>query len=230
MNNFSPENSTNKDLVAETENSVFLDENNTEKIEDSIKPLDEINIDHDTLYEWYSTAMQRREREPLEQERFERHFFEGASLDTPMGYGNKNDGYLLGGIRQNIFIPTHFAPKTIRGGYNLFKNLGESNNVSAVVAITEDLAETLVKLPSWKKLDFTIPANFRDELASKIIMYNSNPETEKNLMSLAAEFIQEYKNKMYEHEDQDNNEVEEEKEYENVVLDRRNGNIIRQRY
>lgn len=98
------------------------------------------------VYSWYAKAMLRRDREPLSENSFNYHFFESGSLEETVAFGENNKGYLLGFKKHKVFTPTHFAPKTIRGGYELFKALGESEDIPAVLAITEDLAETLEKM------------------------------------------------------------------------------------
>lgn len=99
--------------------------NNSESSEEKI-PDDLINSNDfferygeemiDDIYQWYATAMQRRDREPLEKNRFISHFFKGFSTDPTYLYGDYTSGYLLGIFKNDIFIPTHFAPKTMRGG------------------------------------------------------------------------------------------------------------------
>lgn len=99
----------------------------------------------DSIYKWYESSMRRRNREPLPQTNFQRHFFKDGSLVPTCMYGDQNYGYLLGLRKRGIFIPTHFAPKTLKGGYNLFKELASSREVPVVTAVTEDLAQTLKK-------------------------------------------------------------------------------------
>lgn len=50
----------------------------------------------DAIYANYADAMKRRDREPLEEDRFYSHFFAGGSYEESMMYGDKSDGYLLG--------------------------------------------------------------------------------------------------------------------------------------
>lgn len=152
------------------------------------------DIDTEEIYTWYSNAIERRDREPLTFESFHRHFFDGGSLDETSAFGNKEKGFLLGYNKYNIFIPTHFAPKTLRGGYELFQSLGNSTNTPSVIAITEDLSEMLKKIPSWNHLELNqdIISNFRDQLLKKEIYYNSQEDTEKLLFSLLMEFMNEH--------------------------------------
>lgn len=148
-------------------------------------------VSKEDLYAWYSTAMTRRSREPLQEYSFINHFFEGVSYDETFAYGGKEKGYLLGFDKFGVFTPTHFAPKTLRGGYDLFNSLGESKNIPAILAITEDLADTLEKMPSWHKLeiDTNILSFFRGEIVKKEIFYNSHPEVKNLMMGLLLEYL-----------------------------------------
>lgn len=147
------------------------------------------------IYNNYAEAIQRRNREPLGAESFYNHFFSEGSFDKTFAYGDKAKGYLLGSKKFNIFIPTHFAPKSLRGGYELMQELGESQGVPSVMAITEDLGRTLDKMPSWQKLkiDEVIMAYFKGELVKKEIYFNSHPMTQ----GLMAGLLMEYMNNNY---------------------------------
>ena len=183
----------NRDLEKESfeeknENTTSFDLKKTEDILEDVASSD--------LYSWYSTAMLRRQRDPLPEESFKAHFFEQGSLDETFAYGEKEKGYLLGFNKFNVFTPTHFAPKTLRGGYELFQSLGNSEDVPAILAITEDLAETLSKMPSWHKLEIKkeILASFRGELVKKEIYYNSHPEVENLMLGLLVQYMNENRN------------------------------------
>ena len=146
----------------------------------------------DEIHEWYASAILRRDREPLESERFVGHFG-GMSLDPTFAFGEREKGYLLGYLKYGVFVPTHFAPKTMRGGYELMKRLGESTSVPAVMSITEDLKDTLSKMPSWQLLDIGFLASFREELSEKQIVYNSHPDTKNLMLGLVSEYLEEAK-------------------------------------
>lgn len=147
------------------------------------------------IYEWYAQAMERRDREPLSEDAFIRHFFEDGSSDETFYYGDKDKGYLLGFNSHNIFTPTHFAPKTLRGGYDLFMTLSKSQQIPAILAITDDLAETLKKIPDWHelKMDQNILGNFREQILKKVIYYNSYPNIEKKMYELLHSYLEEGK-------------------------------------
>ena len=146
----------------------------------------------DEIHEWYASAILRRDREPLESERFVGHFG-GMSLDPTFAFGEREKGYLLGYLKYGVFVPTHFAPKTMRGGYELMKRLGESASVPAVMSITEDLKDTLSKMPSWQLLNIGFLASFREELSEKQIVYNSHPDTKNLMLGLVSEYLEEAK-------------------------------------
>jgi hypothetical protein len=149
----------------------------------------------DQIYKWYSAAIQRRDRQPLEEGRFIAHFFEGLSFDETFAFGNLEKGFLLGFLKYGVFTPTHFAPKTMRGGYELIKTLGESLDVPAVMSVTQDLTETISKLQAWHKVDMSFLAMFRDQLEQKDVVYNSHPDVRNLMMGLVAEYLAESKAK-----------------------------------
>ena len=141
------------------------------------------------IYDWYAAAITRKNREPLEEERFVGHF-EGYSTDPTFAFGDKEKGFLLGYVKYGVFIPTHFAPKTIRGGYELMRELGDSTSTPAVMAVTEDLMETVSKIPSWNLLDLGFLSKFREDTVEKKIMYNSHPNTRNLMLGLIDEYLQ----------------------------------------
>lgn len=147
-------------------------------------------VDMSEVYEWYAAAMSRRGRMPLDAERFVSHF-EGRSFDPTYAFGERERGYILGYLKHEVFVPTHFAPKTLRGGYDLMKRLGESTSIPAVMSVTPDLEETLAKMPAWKTLDSSYLGTFRDQIAEKKIVYNSHPDTTRLMVGLVSEYIDE---------------------------------------
>ncbi len=145
-------------------------------------------ITFEEIYTWYADAILRRDREPLEESRFVSHF-EGESFEPTFAYGEREKGYLLGYLKFGVFVPTHFAPKTMRGGYELVRNLGESEDIPAVMAITEDLRDTISKMPSWKEFDMKFFAPFREYVAEKRVVYNSHPNTKNLILGLLFEYL-----------------------------------------
>ena len=144
------------------------------------------------VYEWYAAAISRRDREPLNKSNFVAHF-EGMSSDPTYAFGDREKGFLLGYLKYGVFVPTHFSPKTMRGGYTLIKNLGDSSDIPSILAITEDLEETLSKMPSWKTLNVDFLSRFRNELHNKKIMYNSHPDVKNLMLGLVSEYLEEMK-------------------------------------
>ena len=144
----------------------------------------------DDIYEWYAKAMVRREdRKPLSKESFIGHFFEGGSAEPCYMYGDTDRGFLLGVMDEGVFVGTHFAPKTIRRGVELMRDLGNNGEVPALLAITEDLAKTLKKMPEWKVEDFEIPASFMGQEVKKKIAHNRNPKIQEYMEKKAAEYL-----------------------------------------
>lgn len=143
------------------------------------------------IYEWYSAAIQRRDREPLEEERFLGHFFEGGSSEPTFMYGSRDRGYYLGIEKYGVFVPTHFAPKGIKSGYKLTVGLGEDPERPSVMAITEDLRDTIVKLPCWHEFDLSFLSQFRGETIPKKIVYNNHPGVQQLMIGLTQEYMEE---------------------------------------
>jgi hypothetical protein len=71
------------------------------------------------------------------------------------------------------------------------KSLGASKEVPAVMTITEDLLETIKKMPEWKHVDFTFLAKFREDLVEKKVVYNSHPEVQQMMYALLYDYLEE---------------------------------------
>lgn len=166
-----------------------------------------VETDWKEIYDSYAKAMSRRDREPLAEESFYEHFFNDGSLDETFAYGNSEKGYFLGFNKFNVFIPTHFAPKTLRGGYELVKELGDNQNIPAVMAITEDLGKTLDKMPSWKKIEISeeILSYFRGNIVKKEIYYNSSDKVKNLMVGLLSEYLNESQDRGYCEDDEKDN-------------------------
>lgn len=124
-----------------------------------------------TIYDNYATAIRLREREPLERGRFYAHFYGDDNLEESIAFGCNRNGYLLGSEIENVFVPTHFAPANLKGGYRLIKGLLEEDQPTALF-ITQDLVDTIEKMDGWKVLPFKIHANFRGEIVEKTLVIN----------------------------------------------------------
>ena len=143
------------------------------------------------IYSWYEAAIERRGREALSRERFTYHFFEHGSTDPTYAFGNREKGFLLGVVKHGVFIPTHFAPKTLRGGYELVQELGEGHDIPAVMSVTEDLKDTIVKMPAWSHFDTSFLSSLRNEAVEKTIVYNKHPDVYHLMAGLLAEYMAE---------------------------------------
>jgi len=172
------------------ENSTKSAEEVSEDLRSTDDFLGNRNIELEELYNWYASAMKRRDREPLDQDRFLDHFFNGLSTDATYMYGEDKRGYLLGFIRNGVFVPTHFAPRTLKGGYLLLEDLANSENTPTVLAITKDLAETIRKMKGWQPTEITFQSPFRDGTEEKEIVFNSHPETSEKAMALLREYVE----------------------------------------
>lgn len=143
---------------------------------DTNGPGFEDSLLQEQIYNWYQSAMSRRHREPLTRERFRGHFFDGSSLERTCAYGDTARGYVLGINSGGLFIPTHFAPKNVFTGYSILNELANHEGIPTMMAITEDLANTILKMPGWHALDIIIPALFRGKMTEKRVVYNSHPD------------------------------------------------------
>lgn len=134
----------------------------------------------DEIYQNYEKAITRKDREALDSDRFSRHFFEGASFDKTYMFGDSKKGYLLGYFKEGVFVPSHFAPKNIRQGYNLMKELGASE-MDSMVFVTEDIAEMLERMPEWVVTDLKFDASFREDIVKKTLAHNHIYDFESRL-------------------------------------------------
>ena len=160
----------------------------------------------DDIYDWYATAMQRKDRLPLDKERFITHFFKEQSFDPVFLFGDREKGYLLGYEKYGVFVPTHFAPRNIRRGYDLIKQLGESKNTPAVMAITTDLVATITKLPAWKEFDMSFLASFGGDVLVKKVVYNQHPGVQQLMLGLLQDYINESNSYEQAHDNKNNYE------------------------
>ncbi|RJR28494.1 hypothetical protein C4564_05340 [Candidatus Microgenomates bacterium] len=123
------------------------------------------------IYENYAAAMQMRDREPLSEERFYNHFYRGWSNREPKVFGSDKDGYLLGSVINEVFVPTHFAPQGLRQGYRLIKELVDADMPTALF-ITDDLVNTVRKMNGWKVTPVKMTTRFRGSDVLKTLVIN----------------------------------------------------------
>lgn len=144
------------------------------------------------IYQWYAQAMVRRQgRVPLELGRFQYHFFANLEYEPNFIFGDPERGYVLGPLNFGVFTPTHFAPRTLRGGYDLFEDLSDHPDLPAVLAVTEDLAATLVKFKGWRLIDTSFLARFGGQSVQKSILINAHPQTPQLALGLVARYLNE---------------------------------------
>jgi hypothetical protein len=141
------------------------------------------------VHGWYCAAMTRRNnadgepRAALEYDRFYNHFFNNESTQESLMYGNIDDGYLLGSTFDNFFHVSHFAPKTLKGGYRLLKNLGEDTKVPTILTITEYLIQTIKKMEGWNYSEMSLPG-FGMHGESKYLAWNNDSMVHERLDSI----------------------------------------------
>jgi hypothetical protein len=118
----------------------------------------------DSFYENYSKAMSRRRPESvLEEDRFSNYMYDAWVYVC-------GQSACVGQYENNIFIPTHFCPSSIKEGYKMIKEMKKFSNV--VFAITEDLKPMLKKC-GYICLPFRVKKEFRGELVDKYICISS---------------------------------------------------------
>ena len=123
------------------------------------------------LYMYYSTAMKLRNRECLGENAFCQHFFAPQNMKNSKIFGNEKDGYLLGEESKGVFVPTHFAPANLKGGYRLVQELVK-DELPVALFITLDLVKTIKKIPGWKVMPLTLKLPFRGKLTEKKLVIN----------------------------------------------------------
>jgi hypothetical protein len=110
-------------------------------------------------------------RNALFYEDFVRHFFLEGSYEETKIFGNDDKGYLLGSNIEGTFVPSHFAPASLKSGASLINDLNV-NHVSTCFFIPEDLRDTILKLDGWKFINYPIPMNFRGDVLIKYPVFN----------------------------------------------------------
>lgn len=140
------------------------------------------------IYQWYKDAIVRRGRNARSEEKFIERYF-GEKSGDQFAYGDASRGFILGQKIQGVFVPRHFAPKTMRGAYTLLKELGESQTVPTLLFIVDDLEETIAKMPSWKSTGTTVAMPYQGQSIEKKVVYNSNPVAEEVALKLGNDLF-----------------------------------------
>lgn len=127
--------------------------------------LEQSGLKH--VYQWYANAMRRRRPDSeLSYESFVNHFHYNDYGNSCFIFGNYKLGFILGHTANGFYIPSHFAPRTMKGGLKLLSLLAKHN---IVLAITDDLSKTLEKTNYYHFTDIIIPSYFRGTLTNKYI-------------------------------------------------------------
>lgn len=101
-------------------------------------------------------------------------------------FGNYKLGFILGHHNNGCYIPSHFAPRTMKGGVKLLSLFSKEN---VILAITDDLSKTLEKMSCYHNTDIVIPNYFRGELVHKYI-WTSCPLAAIGIKKLYNKFLQ----------------------------------------
>lgn len=91
---------------------------------------------------------------------------------------------------QTIFHPTHFAPESLRKGYNLIKEMANSSQPT-MFTVTKDLSPMLEKQGFIKVKE--IPQIFNGELVTKDVLLNRST-TKESLLNKINEINSIYSN------------------------------------
>lgn len=130
----------------------------------------------------YENAMHRRR--DYTYRRLKNHLFD----DGVIGVKSPDDGSLLIEARaskvptnKTIFHPTHFAPESLRKGYNLIRELAESSQPT-MFTVTKDLSPMLEKQGFIKVEE--IPQIFNGEMVTKDVLLNRSTTKESLINKL----------------------------------------------
>lgn len=119
------------------------------------------------LFDQYANAMNRRRS-------YLYYGFPQRMTETPYGF-RLGENYIFGYPGSNLFVPSHFAPSTMKGGVELIKKIGNSKN-PAVFSVTEDLSPMLEKSGFIKIGEH--PQIFGGTVSNKHIMVNKATSVE----------------------------------------------------
>lgn len=89
-------------------------------------------------------------------------------------YVEKEGNYVFGQHDNNVFLPTHFAPKSKLGGLSIMKDMKNYDNI--VMAVTKDLSGLLQKA-GYSAIKENVPVSFRDGEAIKDILVSNKLRT-----------------------------------------------------
>ena len=121
-----------------------------------------------TIYSQYKNAMGRRRPESV----LEDYKFFNYILNHALCF-NYGDSYIFGQYNNGYFKVSHFAPSTMREGYEMLKELSTFDNV--IFTVTDDLSPMLQKIGLYGNHKAVISMFFRNELVQKQI-YTSDRE------------------------------------------------------
>jgi hypothetical protein len=122
-----------------------------------------------TAYQNYCWAMNRkRSGSCLDWDSFYNYTFNVAN------YIRHNNSVVFGIVYNmdgvEVFVPSHFAPYGIKGGYALMNML---RNINTILCVTEDLSNMAMKM-GFKMIIENVPANFRGNVIQKNILCSNN--------------------------------------------------------
>lgn len=138
-----------------------------EKMEDEIFSKVKDTIVYN-MWNNYKNAMERnRPNSALSLERFANYLNSGNVF-----LFEHNGSFVIGNYANGFFKPSHFAPKNIREGVGIIKELIKYDNI--IFAVTDDLKEMLDKLGAYSNEKLVIPMIFREMLVTKHVVL-TNP-------------------------------------------------------
>ena len=143
----------------------------------------------------YKNAMERnRPDSALSLDRFANYLNSGTLL-----LFENNESYIIGKYSNGFFKPSHFAPKSIREGIEIIKELIKYDNI--VFTVTDDLKDMLDKLGAYSNDNLVISMIFRDMLVKKHVVL-TNPyimaQVLNGLMNNEYKDISDFENITYE--------------------------------
>jgi hypothetical protein len=129
------------------------------------------------IWKQYADAMSRRRPDSVLP--FENFYY--YVISGPAEVFEYEGNYLIGQFRKNLFMVSHFAPKTLRGGMECLREIMGYNNI--IFTVTDDLKDMLLKLGIYGNEKASISMFFRGELVKKNIL-TTNPYIMKQILEI----------------------------------------------
>lgn len=126
-------------------------------------------LSHSLAHSWYTKAMNRRRTgSSLAYDSFMCYI----TSEDVIAFGDCVSGYIYGRIVENVFVPSHFAPKTIRGGVRIIESLAKQSSYPVAAFVPDDLGAMFYKTGKYFTVSLNFPTFFRNEIVIKKVWTN----------------------------------------------------------